>query len=172
VLYVFVVAYVGGVEEVMGSERRSLRILGPLFAGALLVEIALAVVGTGLQAIDTTGPGIPAENDFGAPAAIGRLLLEDFLLAFEAASFLLLVAAVGAVVLSGRRKGLEDLPPDVAPHGAPGAPGPVEGRDGGPSVPGEDEPTRIPAGTAEGPGDPAVTGSPDHETQEEREPVG
>jgi hypothetical protein len=38
-------------------------------------------------------------------------------------------------------------------------------------VPGEDKPTRIPGGTQEGPGDPAVTQSPEHETQE-REPIG
>jgi hypothetical protein len=37
-------------------------------------------------------------------------------------------------------------------------------------VPGEDEPTRVPAGTAEGPSDPTVTESPEHETQE-KEPL-
>ncbi len=39
---------------------------------------------------------------YGTPAYIGNLLLTRFLLAFEIASFLLLVAAVGAVVLAGR----------------------------------------------------------------------
>ena len=39
---------------------------------------------------------------------IGELLLTNFLLPFEAASFLLLIAAVGAVVLARRRRGLED----------------------------------------------------------------
>jgi len=34
---------------------------------------------------------------------IGRLLFSDYLLAFEALSFLLLVAAVGALLLSKRR---------------------------------------------------------------------
>jgi NADH-quinone oxidoreductase subunit J len=174
VLYVFVVAYIGGVEEVLGNERRALRVLGPLFAGALLVEIAIAVVGTGLTAIDGNGPGIPAENDFGSPAFIGRLLLERFLIPFEAASFLLLIAAVGAVVLAGRRKGLEELGPETLPERA--GPAPMPQGAGGPSVPGEDEPTRVPGGTAEGPADPAVTQSPDHQTQEreekEEEPVG
>ena len=45
---------------------------------------------------------------FGSPAAIGELLLTKFLLPFEAASFLLLVAAVGAVVLARKRRGLEE----------------------------------------------------------------
>ena len=50
-------------------------------------------------------------------SAIGELLLEDFLIAFEAASLLLLLAAVGAVVLAGRRPEPEALgEPD--PEGA------------------------------------------------------
>ena len=48
------------------------------------------------------------QHQFGTPGAIGELLLTDFLLPFEAASFLLLVAAVGAVVLARRRRGLEE----------------------------------------------------------------
>ena len=39
---------------------------------------------------------------------MGRLFLTKFLVAFEVASLLLLVAAVGAVILARRRSGLED----------------------------------------------------------------
>ena len=39
---------------------------------------------------------------------MGRLFLTKFLIAFEVASLLLLVAAVGAVILARRRSGLED----------------------------------------------------------------
>ena len=39
---------------------------------------------------------------------MGKLFLTKFLLAFELASLLLLVAAVGAVILARRRSGLED----------------------------------------------------------------
>lgn len=178
VLYVFVVAYVGGVEEKLGNERRGLRVLGPLFAAALLVEIVLAVVGTRLAALDTRGADVTA--GFGSPAEVGRLLLERYLLTFEAASFLLLIAAVGAVVLAGRRRGLDDAAPDPHAERAARHPGPPPGGAGeapDASVPGEHEPSRVPGGTAEGPSDPAVTQSPEHETQEkpetpEREPVG
>ena len=45
-------------------------------------------------------------HQFGTPAYIGQLLLTRFLLAFEVASFLLLIAAVGGVVLARRRGGL------------------------------------------------------------------
>jgi NADH-quinone oxidoreductase subunit J len=172
VLYVFVVAYIGGVEEVVGSERRLLRAFGPLFAGAVLVELSIAVIGSALPALDSRGPDVAA--GFGSPAAIGQLLLERFLLPFEAASFVLLMAAVGAVVLAGRRRGLEELDPDTLPERAGRSPGPPTGGAGGPqptSTPLENVPTRIPSGTAEGDNDPAVTQSPDHETQEQ-EPVG
>jgi len=153
VLYVFVVAYIGGVDEPLGSERAALRTFGPFFAGALLVELCIAILGSGLKALDSRGPDVAA--GFGSPSQIGQLLLERFLIAFEVASFLLLIAAVGAVVLAGRRRGLEDLDPDTLPELAGQAPIPSEGN-GGPSVPGEDIPTRIPAGTAEGANDPVA----------------
>jgi NADH-quinone oxidoreductase subunit J len=162
VLYVFVVAYIGGVDEPLGEERAAITRLGPLFAFALLVEICLAVFGSGLSALDSRGAHVGP--GFGSPGEIGRLLLERFLLAFEAASFLLLVAAVGAVLLARRRRGLEELGGDELPERAGQAP--VVRGPGGPSAPGESTPTRIPAGTAEGPGDPTVEPSPDHETQE------
>src|SRR4051812_12023815 len=114
VLYVFVVAYIGGVEEPLGNERRALRTLGPLFAGALLVELSIALIGSALPALDSRGPDVPA--GFGSPTAIGQLLLERFLLPFEAASFLLLIAAVGAVVLARPPRGPAGVDPDPPPR--------------------------------------------------------
>ena len=64
------------------------------------------MLGTGLTALGRGGRRLFA--GFGTPAEIGRLLLTDFLLAFEVASILLLIAAVGAVILARRRTGLED----------------------------------------------------------------
>ncbi|HZH23775.1 MAG TPA: NADH-quinone oxidoreductase subunit J [Solirubrobacteraceae bacterium] len=107
VLYLFVVAYVGGGDDpIRPAGRSSLRWASALFAGALFVELAIAVLGTGLTAFGEEGRGWFA--GFGTPSEIGRLLLTDFLLAFEVASILLLVAAVGAVILARRRTGLED----------------------------------------------------------------
>ena len=107
VLYLFVVAYVGGgADPITTAGRPSLRWARALFAGALFVELSIAVLGTGLTALGEKGTGWFA--GYGTPGEIGRLLLTDFLLAFEAASMLLLVAAVGAVVLARRRTGLED----------------------------------------------------------------
>jgi NADH:ubiquinone oxidoreductase subunit 6 (subunit J) len=106
VLYVFVAAYVGGRDVDLGSAPGpALRTTSLLFAGALLAELLIAILGTGLSAIDTEGTGF--FKGFGSPAEIGKLLLTRFLLPFEVASFLLLVAAVGAVILARRRDGLE-----------------------------------------------------------------
>ena len=108
VLYVFVVAYVGGVDqELAGSgPATGLRGLSALFGIVLLVELCIAILGSSLRSLDTEGTGFFA--GFGSPPEIGELLLTKFLLAFEAASFLLLIAAVGAVILARRRSGLED----------------------------------------------------------------
>jgi len=109
VLYVFVVAYVG--EDVtLGAEQgpggSGLRVASTVFGAFLLVELFIALLGTGLHGIDTKGSAlIPG---FGQPRYIGNLLLTRFLLTFEIASFLLLVAAVGAVVLARRRGGIAE----------------------------------------------------------------
>ena len=107
VLYVFVVAYVGGADEPLRpDEGGAIASFGPLFAAALAVELCVALLGTGLEAVDSRGADLGA--GFGAPGQIGSLLLRSFLVPFEAASYLLLVAAVGAVVLARRRRGLEE----------------------------------------------------------------
>ncbi len=114
VLYVFVVAYVGGESGTLGERLRGpgpvgsgLRLGGAILGGALLIELLIALLGSGLEAIDGDGAGYsPGPQAFGTPAYIGKLLLTRFLLAFEVASFLLLIAAVGAVVLARRRRGL------------------------------------------------------------------
>jgi NADH-quinone oxidoreductase subunit J len=127
VLYIFVVAYVGGVEETVGGEG--------------------AIVGSALPAIDSRGTHVAA--GFGSPGAIGKLLLEKFMIVFEASTFLLLFAIIGAVVLSRRRRGLEDLPGDELPERA--GPAPLGDPSGEADVDDGEEP---PPGTAEGAGDP------------------
>jgi NADH-quinone oxidoreductase subunit J len=117
VLYVFVVAYVGGEGETIGERLHgagshassSLRLGGAILGGALLVELLIALLGTGLKATSGEGAGyVPGPKTYGTPAYIGNLLLTRFLLAFELASFLLLIAAVGGVVLARRRGGLDE----------------------------------------------------------------
>ena len=112
VLYVFVVAYIGGTGEPAGlpGSAGTLRVLGPLFAFALAIELCIALLGTALKGI--SGHGAPYVPGFGTPEQIGRLFLTSYLFPFEVASLLLLVAAIGAVTLARRRRGLEE--PDEA----------------------------------------------------------
>ena len=106
VLYVFVVAYVGGDQQSLAPPSGTgMKWASAVFAGALLVEFSIAILGSGLSFLDSDGSGFFA--GFGSPRELGKLLLTRFLLAFEVASFLLLIAAVGAVILARRRAGLD-----------------------------------------------------------------
>jgi NADH-quinone oxidoreductase subunit J len=139
VLYVFVVSYVGMAEAAhlqtpMGGGQRT---LAGLFALALFIELSIAILASGLQALGTDGPTVPF--GFGGPEQIGRALLTDFLLPFEVASYLLLIAAVGAVVLARRRGGIHEEEERVSamsflrPPGVGTMAEAVEGRTGTPA---------------------------------------
>src|SRR6185295_8820753 len=149
VLYVFVVAYVGAAEAAhfkapVGGAQRAFAIG---FALALFIELAIAVLGSGLDALGTNGPTVPF--GFGGPGQIGQALLTKYLVAFEVASFLLLIAAVGAVVLARRAGGLHEEEMRVSalqflrPPGAGTMAEAVEGRTGTPA----ERPLGPPAGT-------------------------
>ena len=146
VLYVFVVAYVGSGGESAWEPIPGQRFLAPLLGVALFVELSIAVLSSALLALGTHGPEVPA--GFGDPAAIGRLMLEKFLLPFEASSILLLIAAVGAIVLAGRRR-----------EGAGGASERFAHEANGPS--GDSSPTpRRRSASEEAPPAPSPTGGP------------
>jgi NADH-quinone oxidoreductase subunit J len=107
VLYVFVVSYVGNDANPVGQSPSRPATLAAFACGiALVAELFIAVLGSGLQAIDSAGA--PYVAGFGTPEAIGKLLLTRFLAPFEIASYLLLVSAVGAVTLARRRHGLDE----------------------------------------------------------------
>src|SRR5690242_16571310 len=103
VLYVFVVGYVGGMQAgLAGSSGPALRVISVLAALALFVELSIALIGSGVDALSTDGAPyqVPTQAQraageaFGEPATVGRLFLTDYLVAFEVASLLLLIAAV------------------------------------------------------------------------------
>src|SRR3712207_1126314 len=82
VLYVFVVAYVGGSgEPVTTSTGATLRFASILFALALFVELTIALIGTALTALEGDGAGY--EPGFGTPALVGELFLTKFLVALD-----------------------------------------------------------------------------------------
>ena len=115
VLYIFVVQYVGDeASPLRQAPGRPVTFAAFACDIALVTELFVAVLGTGLKAVGTHGA--PYTPGFGTPGQIGTLLLTRFLAPFEIASYLLLVAAVGAVLLARRRHGLSDGIEDDAPR--------------------------------------------------------
>src|SRR5437660_11325842 len=74
VLYLFVVAYVGGGEQLASGAL--LRVLGPLFALALAVELCVAMLGSALKGISSEGA--PYVLGFGTPRQIGQAFLTTY----------------------------------------------------------------------------------------------
>ncbi len=101
VLFVFVIMLLNLSPDEMGERKVS--ILGVLSGLA-----ALLVFGKFAKVLWTWQPGIqstgaPFGDDFGSIGAVAQLLFRQFLMPFELASILLLVAVVGAVVIARRR---------------------------------------------------------------------
>jgi len=97
VMFLFVVAYLGGrADAPWAGGPPLLRTAAVVAAAALLVEV---VVVLGLAWGDNLQDPAQVADSFGSPAEIGELFLTDHLLAFEITSIVLLVAAVGGVVL-------------------------------------------------------------------------
>jgi len=101
VMFLFVIAYVGGRAEQPFESGPSWQGLAAMIAaGVILVDVVIAI---GL----TTGGRLDEEADiraaFGSPAEVGNVFLTNHLLAFEITSIVLLVAAVGGVILGSER---------------------------------------------------------------------
>jgi NADH-quinone oxidoreductase subunit J len=97
VMFLFVIAYLGGRADTPWAGGPTLQSLAAVVAaGAIAVEIVVVI---GLKAGDRLSESAAVRDSFGSPAEIGRLFLADHLLAFEVTSIVLLIAAVGGVVL-------------------------------------------------------------------------
>jgi NADH-quinone oxidoreductase subunit J len=97
VMFLFVIAYLGGQADAPWAAGPSVQTVGAvLAAAAILVEVIVVI---GLKAGGSLKHSGQIARSFGSPAEIGRLFLTDHLLAFEVTSIVLLVAAVGGVIL-------------------------------------------------------------------------
>jgi len=96
VLFLFVIMLLGTSQLKPNPENRWQRILALVLGGGLLAEISVLFIlqGRGLQVIGEIG------SDFGSPEGIGLELFQQYLLPFEITSVLLLVAMIGAIVLT------------------------------------------------------------------------
>jgi NADH-quinone oxidoreductase subunit J len=97
VMFLFVIAYLGGQADAPWAAGPSVQTVGAvLAAAAILVEVIVVI---GLKAGGSLKHSGHIGRAFGSPAEVGRLFLTDHLLAFEVTSIVLLVAAVGGVIL-------------------------------------------------------------------------
>jgi NADH:ubiquinone oxidoreductase subunit 6 (subunit J) len=97
VMFLFVIAYLGGRADAPWAGKPTLQSLAAIFAAAAIgVEVVVVIA---LKAGGQLSNAPELKEGFGSPVQIGRLFLGDHLLAFEVTSIVLLVAAVGGVIL-------------------------------------------------------------------------
>jgi NADH-quinone oxidoreductase subunit J len=101
VLFLFVIMLLGTEEEQIGGRLQWQMpvaiILGLGLAAILGYALLSGTMGTAAELARVSG-------DFGSPASVGRLLFNEYLIPFEITSVLLLVAMVGAIVLTLKPK--------------------------------------------------------------------
>jgi NADH-quinone oxidoreductase subunit J len=101
VLYLFVVMLVNlkAIPEAHLDPRRRSR-LGFLIAAALLAEVSAILVYAAQRTDLTPAPPLSTSTTPGNTETVGWLLYTDYLVPFEVASVLLLVAMIGAILLA------------------------------------------------------------------------
>jgi NADH-quinone oxidoreductase subunit J len=97
VMFLFVTAYLGGRADAPWAGGATLQSLFAVLAAAAIAAEVVVVIA--LAAGDRLSDPADVDEAFGTPVEIGRLFVSDHLLAFEATSLVLLVAAVGGVIL-------------------------------------------------------------------------
>ena len=107
VMFLFVIAYVGGHADTPWKGGPSVQTIAAIAAAAAILIEVLVVIG-----VQAGGGELSDEADisgaFGSPAQIGELFLTDHLLAFEITSVVLLVAAVGGVILGSHARRFDE----------------------------------------------------------------
>ena len=102
VMFLFVIAYLGGRADAPWAGGPSWQALGAVGASAALFVEVIVVIG--LKTSGRLSHASSVGSSFGGPGQVGRLFLTDHLLAFEITSIVLLVAAVGGVILGSHSR--------------------------------------------------------------------
>ena len=110
IMFLFVIAYLGGRADEPTRDIPLWQLGAAIIAGgAIVIEIVVAV------STQAFGSGATVSDQFGSPVVLGGELFNRYLLAFEATSILLLVAAVGGVILGSRKPSPRIDEPDAFP---------------------------------------------------------
>ena len=99
VLFLFVIMLLGAESLETGPTLPWQRPAAILLGVILLAEAAYVIF---FRSGVLPQPGTP-EAAFGSPTAVGELLFNKYLLPFEVTSILLLVAMIGAIVMTRKR---------------------------------------------------------------------
>ncbi len=101
VLFLFIIMLLNLRKDELGSDKHPFQNFAAVVLGvSLATEIVLVIY----RSMTETGPTrVYVPEDFGSVQSIGELLFTKYLLPFEATSFLLMAAILGAVVLAKRR---------------------------------------------------------------------
>lgn len=99
-LLIFLLMFLNVSEEDMPEEPNKNKYL--IFGAIIMIPLNVLIL-KAVSNLPAKDMGV-IDSDFGGIKAIGMLLYQDWLLAFELISILLLVALIGAVILAKRKK--------------------------------------------------------------------
>jgi len=100
VLFLFVIMLLGTQSLPRSEELPWQRPMAAALALVLIVEAAYVLFGRNV----TSAVIQPPVETFGSPQAVGRALFSQYLLPFEVTSVLLLVAMLGAIIITHRER--------------------------------------------------------------------
>ena len=100
VLFLFVIMLLGTERESIGGKIHWQMPLAIALGLALAAELAYVLLRTDI----VQGPLADLSAEFGSPASIGRVLFSEYLVPFEMTSILLLVAMIGAIVITRKQR--------------------------------------------------------------------
>lgn len=99
-LFVLMLLNVQGAEEDIAARRKGQVTIAVILGALLLLEVGL--LAPRAAGINAQGPEAVTAG-FGTPQAVGLVLFNEYMLAFQVTAFVLLAAMMGAVVLAKRR---------------------------------------------------------------------
>jgi NADH-quinone oxidoreductase subunit J len=101
VLFLFVIMLLGTEQEAIGKRISWQMPVAIILGLGLAAELAFVLL---TSSSANSGPLQSVGPEFGSPASVGRVLFNEYLIPFEITSVLLLVAMVGAILLTMKRR--------------------------------------------------------------------
>jgi len=101
VLFLYVIMFLIQNTEAESPKSNLFKIAGAIAGGALLLIVAAVIKQANLEIVNNK---MFTNENIGSMKVLGRILYTDYILPFEVASILFLIAMVGAVILGRKEK--------------------------------------------------------------------